>query len=64
MWVREITIIGSNGWEAGDLITLLELVQSRKLKPIIDRVLPLDEIREAHRIIEEREFFGKIIIKP
>lgn len=64
VWVREITIIGSNGWEAGDLITLLELVQSRKLKPIIDRVLPLDEIREAHRIIEEREFFGKIIIKP
>ncbi|WP_379141174.1 zinc-binding dehydrogenase [Paenibacillus sp. sgz500992] len=64
IWVREITIIGSNGWEAGDLITLLELVQSRKLKPIIDRVLPLEEIREAHRIIEEREFFGKIIIKP
>jgi alcohol dehydrogenase len=64
VWVREITIIGSNGWEASDLITLLELVQNHKLKPIIDRVLPLEEIREAHRIIEEREFFGKIIIKP
>ncbi|GGF91678.1 alcohol dehydrogenase [Paenibacillus albidus] len=64
VWVREITIIGSNGWEASDLITLLDLVQNHKLKPIIDRVLPLDDIREAHRIIEEREFFGKIIIKP
>lgn len=64
VWTREISIIGSNGWERSDLITLLDLVKSKRLKPIIDRVLPLDEIREAHRLIEEREIFGKIIIKP
>ena len=64
VWVREISIIGSNGWGEGDLQTLLDLVSRKKLKPVIDRVLPLEEIREAHRLIEEREFFGKIIIHP
>ncbi|MFB5675843.1 zinc-binding dehydrogenase [Paenibacillus terreus] len=64
VWVREISIIGSNGWGERDLHTLLDLVSRKKLKPVIDRVLPLDDIREAHRLIEEREFFGKIIIHP
>lgn len=64
VWVREISIIGSNGWGEGDLQTLLDLVSRKKLKPVIDRVLPLEDIREAHRLIEEREFFGKIIIHP
>lgn len=64
VWTREISIIGSNGWERSDLITLLNLVKTKQLKPIIDRVLPLEEIREGHRLIEEREVFGKIIIQP
>lgn len=63
VWTREISILGSNGWERSDLITLLNLVKTKKLKPIIDRVLPLEEIQEAHRLIEEREIFGKIIIR-
>ncbi|KKO55336.1 zinc-binding dehydrogenase [Paenibacillus sp. DMB20] len=64
VWVREISIIGSNGWGENDLHILLDLVSRKKLKPVIDRVLPLEDIREAHRLIEEREFFGKIIIHP
>ena len=64
VWVREITILGSNMWQREDLTNLLGLVQNGSLKPIIDRVLPLEEIREAHRAIEEREIFGKVIIKP
>lgn len=64
VWVREITILGSNMWQREDLTSLLELVRNGSLKPIIDRVLPLEEIREAHRVIEDREIFGKVIIKP
>lgn len=64
MWTREIDILGSNGWEQKDLTTLLDLVNTGKLDPVIDRVLPLEDIKEAHRLIEEREVFGKIIITP
>jgi alcohol dehydrogenase len=63
-WVRELALLGSNGWERSDLEQLISLVRSKKLIPVIDRVLPIEEIREAHRVIEEREIFGKVIITP
>ncbi|WP_040982831.1 zinc-binding dehydrogenase [Oceanobacillus jeddahense] len=64
VWTREITIQGSNGWEQKDLETLLDLVKKGKLDPIIDQVLPIEDIQKAHQLIEQREIFGKIIIKP
>lgn len=64
VWVRELALLGSNGWERSDLEQLLSLVRSKKLIPVIDRILPLEEIREAHRVIEEREIFGKVIVTP
>ncbi|MDF2681703.1 MAG: NADPH:quinone oxidoreductase [Brevibacillus sp.] len=64
VWVRELALLGSNGWERSDLEQLISLVRSKKLIPVIDRVLPIEEIREAHRVIEEREIFGKVIITP
>jgi alcohol dehydrogenase len=32
--------------------------------PVIDRVIPLDQIREAERRMEAREVFGKIVVTP
>lgn len=64
IWVREISLMGSNGWERNDLLTILELVQRGKIKPVIERVLPLEELKEGHRLLEEREVFGKVIMKP
>lgn len=64
VWVRELDIRGSNGWRRDDLISLLKMVQDGRLEPVIDRVLPLDQIREAERLIEERLVFGKVVITP
>ena len=64
IWTFELDIQGSNGWERGDLFALLELVGEGKLKPTIDRVLPLRETAEAFRLLEEREVFGKVIVAP
>ncbi|MFB9808594.1 zinc-binding dehydrogenase [Haladaptatus pallidirubidus] len=40
------------------------LVAAGELEPVIDRVLPLDGITEAHEAIENREVFGKVVIEP
>lgn len=43
---------------------LIELAGKGELNPVIDRELPLAEAAEAHRLIEARETFGKIVLRP
>ncbi|TMJ27879.1 MAG: zinc-binding dehydrogenase [Alphaproteobacteria bacterium] len=64
IWTFELKILGSNGWMRTDIEKLLELVQSGKLKVLVDKVFKLEEAREALRVIEDREVFGKIVVAP
>jgi NADPH:quinone reductase-like Zn-dependent oxidoreductase len=43
---------------------LIELAGTGELSPVIDRKLPLAEAAEAHKLIEERKVFGKIVLRP
>jgi alcohol dehydrogenase len=57
-------ILGSDGWRRDDLLALLEAVRTGLLAAVVDRVLPLEDVREGHRLLEEREVVGKVIITP
>ena len=57
-------IRGSNGWKTEDLEALLAMTADGRLQPVIDRRMPLEEGAEAMRLLEERAFFGKIVIEP
>jgi NADPH:quinone reductase-like Zn-dependent oxidoreductase len=45
-----------------DLTTLADLMQSGKVKPVIDRTYPLDQIAEAMRYLEAGHARGKVIL--
>ena len=64
IWVRELTVIGSDGWSTEGIRELLDEIAAERIEPIIDRVLPLSEAREAERLLEERAVFGKVILTP
>jgi alcohol dehydrogenase len=64
IWRREVNIIGANGWTRQDLEALLVEVERGSIKAIIHGVYPLAESREAMRVMEDREVFGKIIVVP
>jgi len=64
IWTFELQILGSNGWARSDIETLLQLVQDGKLKVLVDKVFKLEDAREALRVIEDREVFGKIVVTP
>lgn len=64
IWTAEMDVRGSNGWQRSDLTALLDLVGSGRLKPVVDKTLPLSEGATAMRLMEERAFFGKIVITP
>ena len=57
-------MLGSNGWDPEDLITLFDLVESGKLKVLIDKAYPLENAAEAVRVIEDRAVFGKVVVTP
>jgi alcohol dehydrogenase len=64
IWTFELKVLGSNGWEPSDIKELFNLVQSGKLKVLIDKAYPLEEAREAVRVIEDRAVFGKVVVTP
>jgi alcohol dehydrogenase len=64
IWTAEMDIRGSNGWQRSDLDALVSMVDDGRLSPVVDRELPLTDGVEAMRLLEDREFFGKIVITP
>ena len=64
IWRKEMDIRGSDGWRRSDLVSLINAVRQGVIRPIIDKILPLEETAEGHRLLEEREVFGKVIIQP
>ncbi len=47
-----------------DFRDVVGLLWAGKLKPVIDRVLPLSEGRRAYEIMEKGEQTGKIVLVP
>ena len=64
VWSFEINIQGSNSFYDEDLKGLMALIQAGKMKPVIDKVLPLDQAVEGLRLIQDREVIGKVIVAP
>ena len=41
---------------------VVPLLESGSVRPVVDSVFKMDEVREAHRRIESNETFGKVIL--
>lgn len=64
IWVRELEILGCNGWTKEDIATLLDYVATGRIKPVVSHVLPLSQGREAEWLLEQRAIFGKVLLVP
>jgi NADPH:quinone reductase-like Zn-dependent oxidoreductase len=56
--------IGSAPSARDTVARVIELAAEGRLTPVVDRVLPLEQAAEAHRLLEAREVFGKIVLEP
>jgi len=61
---RQLSILGSYMGTMSELNQVLKHVFSGRLKPVVDRVFPLKEVRAAHEYMEKSEMFGKIVLTP
>lgn len=62
IFARQLTIYGSTMASKSRLHVLLDLLSRKKFKAVIDRAFPFTEVREAHKVMENRQHFGKIIL--
>src|SRR5580704_11288143 len=62
LYSRNLSLLGSFMGSRSELYTVLKLVVDGKLRPIIDRAMPLAECARAHELLELREQFGKIVL--
>ena len=64
LFSKQWSLLGSYMGTMGELHRVLQFVFRGLLRPVIDRVYPLSEIRAAHQRLEDKEQFGKILVVP
>jgi NADPH:quinone reductase-like Zn-dependent oxidoreductase len=64
LFSRQIALLGSYMGTMSELNEVLGHVFAGRLRPIVDRALPLQEIRAAHEYMEKSQMFGKIVLNP
>jgi NADPH:quinone reductase-like Zn-dependent oxidoreductase len=62
IWWKQLSILGSTMGTGEDFAGAYELVASGRALPVVDSVLPLEEIRAAHERLEAGEQLGKIVL--
>jgi NADPH:quinone reductase-like Zn-dependent oxidoreductase len=58
------TIIGSFVFERDELDKVLDFAGRGLLKPLVARTFPLADVRDAFELLESRDFYGKILLRP
>jgi NADPH:quinone reductase-like Zn-dependent oxidoreductase len=64
LFARQIAVIGSSDGTRGELLEVLRLLSEGALRPVIDRVLPLERATEAQEALARRDHFGRILLAP
>jgi len=63
IWWKQLTVLGSTMGAKEDFEGAYELVRSGRARPVVDEVLPLEEIRAAHERLEAGDQLGKIVLR-
>lgn len=64
LFARQLRLLGSYMGTMGELNEVLGHVFAGRLKPVVDRVFPMSEIRAAHQYLENSQMFGKVVVTP
>ncbi|MBI4310495.1 MAG: zinc-binding dehydrogenase [Chloroflexi bacterium] len=63
LFSRGLTVTGSGGRSRREFNDFMRLVHRGALRGVVGRVFPLEEARAAHKLMEDRDFFGKIVLR-
>jgi NADPH:quinone reductase-like Zn-dependent oxidoreductase len=64
LFSRQLTVLGSYMGTMGEFHDVMKHVFKGKLKPVVDKVFPLQEARAAHEYLQNSRMFGKVVLVP
>jgi NADPH:quinone reductase-like Zn-dependent oxidoreductase len=64
LFSRQLRLLGSYMGTMGELQEVLGHVFAGRLRPVVDRVFPLQDLRAAHEYLEGSQMFGKVVVMP
>jgi len=64
IFFRNLSILGATMGSKAELLDVMRLVEKKALKPVVDTVFTMEKIAEAHKRMEGRKQFGKIVVNP
>lgn len=64
VFFKQVSILGSTMGSLGEVLDVMEHVAAGRLRPVLDRTFPMADVADAHRYVEGREQFGKVVLLP
>jgi NADPH:quinone reductase-like Zn-dependent oxidoreductase len=64
LFIKHQSVLGSTMGPRKALPVIVENLGKGAWRPVVDRVMPLSEVRRAHELLERREVAGKIVLVP
>jgi D-arabinose 1-dehydrogenase-like Zn-dependent alcohol dehydrogenase len=64
IFFQQLSIVGSTMGTRAELEALVELCVARGIRPLVDRVLPLADVRDGLAAMWEGNVQGKIVLVP
>jgi len=62
LFSKQVSILGAFMGRKADLLEIVREVAAGRLRPVVDRTLPLAACAEAQQLLEDRKVFGKVVL--
>ena len=62
VFFKQVSILGSTMGSLAEVLEVMGHVAAGRLEPVLDQTFPLEEVAEAHRHLEGRGQFGKVVL--
>ena len=63
VFFKQLSILGSTMGSMGEMQRAWRAVESGAIVPVLDRVLPMSRLGEAHDLLEKRAVIGKVVVE-
>ncbi len=63
LYWKQLSILGTTMGTRDEFLSMIDFIESRNLKPVMDKTYPLNEIDSAFARMKEGSQFGKIVLK-